>query len=130
MCVLSIWLQDCRSALLRYDQYWLAGLVQKLISSLIDFRSGSCQEQELACKGTGDKHGNLTRLLWHAQAYPEKNDPSICNQNVPNDSVYHRFLYILQVGFPPCALAEKLSAHHEDLPKHEEATHVAKQEKL
>lgn len=31
------------------------------------------------------------------QAFPEKNNPSVCNQNLPNDSVYKRFLYIVQV---------------------------------
>lgn len=32
------------------------------------------------------------------QAFPEGNDPAVCNQNLPNDSVYHRFLYIIQVS--------------------------------
>ena len=32
------------------------------------------------------------------QAFPEGNDAAVCNQNLPNDSVYHRFLYIIQVG--------------------------------
>ena len=34
-------------------------------------------------------------LEW--QAFPEGNDPAVCNQNLPNDSVYHRFLYVIQV---------------------------------
>lgn len=32
------------------------------------------------------------------QAQPEGNSPNVCNQNLPNDSVYKRFLYIVQVG--------------------------------
>ena len=40
-----------------------------------------------------------TDICMPVQAYPTKNDPSVCNQNLPNDSVYHRFLYVLQVGF-------------------------------
>ena len=32
------------------------------------------------------------------QVFKEGNDPSICNEKLPNDSVYHRFLYVLQVS--------------------------------
>jgi len=35
-----------------------------------------------------------------AQVYPEGNDPTICNQYLPNDSIYNRFLYVIQVGTP------------------------------
>lgn len=36
-------------------------------------------------------------LEFALQAFPEGNNPAICNENLPNDSVYHRFLYIIQV---------------------------------
>ena len=54
---------------------------------------------------TGGRHqsrhpgGQLVDSHRPVQAYPAKHDPSVCNENLPNDSVYHRFLYILQVGF-------------------------------
>ena len=32
------------------------------------------------------------------QTYPEGNTNGICNQNLPNTSVYNRFIYMIQVG--------------------------------
>lgn len=44
--------------------------------------------------------------VWHntahallVQAFPEGNNVSICNEKLPNESVYKRFLYILQVRY-------------------------------
>lgn len=34
------------------------------------------------------------------QAFKQGNSPTQCNQFLPNDNVYHRFLYILQVRLP------------------------------
>ena len=39
--------------------------------------------------------GRHTRHL--LQAFSTDSNPSICNEGLPNDSVYHRFLYVIQV---------------------------------
>ena len=57
---------------------------------------------------------NVSVTGCHIQVYPEGNDPGLCNGMLPNDSTYHRFLYVIQVKQLVaccCSLASQQTGH-------------------